>query len=250
MLTRLYLERVQLFSPGYFRAWNSGWRDHIRETWQFLQKTYIIDRNPSCGTHVRLYLSSRATLQDLKRVAQAIIHFEPAFMDLVPPHRRRNCLTRRYLGRPLSRLECIDEIERAINPSDIVALMQEDTENQKYYSWNVLGLTWDKHRWVEFRQPPGSVDVEEFLSWAELALLFVGAALLEWDWSVQKEGPTGMEALYRFVMAQRMPGQREGTSWRRLWPQANRRERGVYQVARGGRESVIAGRPEFGGWMN
>lgn len=218
-----------------------------RKTWRFFRENFAIDSNPSCGTHIRIAHCIGYTLDQLKLVAQAVIHFEPAFIDLVPPYRRspsqqgsglaKSILLNSPGFKGLSRPEAIDRVAGAHDVTQLVQLIHHDPDD-KHYAWNFLGLILGLSQrqgpfsYVEFRQPPGSRSGEEFISWAELAVLFVGAALREWDWKVLKDAPTGIQALYQFMEKSSILGMYGGSAWKTLWVVAKGREKGVYQTLR------------------
>jgi Putative amidoligase enzyme len=243
MLTKLDLGRLKLISPTFSTPYHGGWRKHVTATWKFLGQHYTIDSPPSCGTHTRIYLARTRPMQQLRRIAQAVVHFEPAFLDLMPPYRRGNCLAKsNWLNSPgfrrgrLSRAESIDRIGKAVDASELIELMHSNPEDE-HYSWSFLGLKSSRDPSVEFRQPPGSVSWEECLSWAELTAMFIGAALRGRDWALQKDGPTNVQALYRFIETSSVPGMAANDSWKRLWPLAEGRDKGSCQALR--RDNVL-----------
>ena len=135
------------------------------------------------GTHIHIGLEPDYSLTDLKRIAQAIIHFETAFEVLVPRCRRGNIHAKsNWLNAPglaqsgRSRPESIAAIENVICFRDLSDLLHPTILGQydRSFSWNFC--SWFDKRSIEFRQPPASLTSKEALSWAELAMSFVQAS--------------------------------------------------------------------------
>jgi Putative amidoligase enzyme len=158
--------------------------------WKYLEGHYKFTANDFCGTHIHIGQEPGFKLRDLKRVAQAAIHFETAFEVLVPEERRGNPYTKSNwlngtgLGeKNLSRSASIAAIEAVPDEADLdklLGLLQPiDSANpynlyDRAYCWNFLSLY--KIDSIEFRKPPASLSSIETLSWAELALSFVQAS--------------------------------------------------------------------------
>jgi Putative amidoligase enzyme len=246
VLTKLYLGARNLVSPAYQLPYLGIWRKDVEHTWTFFRENFAIDSNPSCGTHIRIAPYEGYALDKLKLVAQAVIQFEPAFLDLVPPYQRRSPSQKGsglaksiLLNSPgikgLSRPEAIDRVAGAHDVTQLVQLIHREPDD-KHYSWNFLGSHQGQRLWgpyVEFRQPPGCRSAEELISWTELAVLFVGAALREWDWKVFKDAPTGIQGLYQFMEKSSVLGMYRGSAWKTLWEVAKGREKGAHQALRG-----------------
>ena len=200
----------------------STWRTDVETMWRFLQLRYNIFGSEHCATHVHVSIEPRATLQDLKRIAQAIIHFETAIEALVPPDRRGNRYAKsNWLDGPefgrkgKSRRESIAAIEHVCGPGLLVDLMQPlQRATDRDYAWNFHSL-FDK-KTIEFRQPPVSVTPAEALSWAELAMSFVHAAVRCEPSELQKV-PSTIGGLRWFLRQFHVPGMHEPVWLQRLW---------------------------------
>lgn len=121
-------------------------------------------------------------LSDLMKIAQCIIHFEPAFEAILPEHRRGNIYAKsNWLDNPtlghsgLSRQDSIQAIEMTSTVSGLVDLM--NPSNDKMFGWNFLYMTDGKRATVEFRRGAGCTAVQYALMYAELTIAFVGAAI-------------------------------------------------------------------------
>ena len=150
--------------------------------WQFLGRYYDITGGQSCGTHFHISIKPDFTLPQLKRIAQAVIQFEPALEALVPAYRRgnkyakSNWLDNCSLGHcNLSRSECIDEISKVRYGEELVELMGETFDRD--YSWNFTSLRYRNRPTLEFRKPPVCTTVEQTLGWAEFTISFIQSSI-------------------------------------------------------------------------
>lgn len=197
-----------------------GWRDHVIAAWDYLEKFYTIRSDRSCATHVHISLEPSYTLDQLKRIASSIIHFETALEAVMPPARRNNGWARsnwlsspRLAAKNKSRKESIREIESVISRPSVIRLMQE--LGNPCFAWNLWSLN-DKST-IEFRKPPGSVTAAEALTWAELALNFIQAAIRFGDSDRLSNFPSNVGGLRNFLGQFNEPGVNEPERLRRLW---------------------------------
>lgn len=137
------------------------------------------------GTHIHIGLEPEYTLTDVKRIAQAVIHFEPAFEVLVQPSRRGNkYIKSNWLYGPglaqkgQSRAGSIAAIGAIHDPDDLFESLHpvrlDGGYSDRYFAWNFLSCY--TKRSVEFRKPEVSMSADDALSWAELAMSFVQTA--------------------------------------------------------------------------
>jgi Putative amidoligase enzyme len=202
-----------MITPLFVAFAGSRWRRHVEATWRYLQNSYKITDNLNCGTHIHVSVEGGYSLEEIKRVAQATVHFEPAFEALVPEHRTsRNIWTRSsWLGSPdlaakdLSRAGCIQLIEEASDFLIFLGVMHPDSIGG--YSWNFTTIK--KHYTIEFRKPPASKAVEEALGWAELAMNFVQASLRFESPDKLREFPPTVGGLRRFLQKYEIEGLNE-----------------------------------------
>lgn len=168
-------------SPLLVASPGSQWRRHVEATWMYLQKAYEITKNENCATHIHISVKGGYSLQEIKRVAQASIYFEPAFDALVPPHRRvddrwaqSSWLDSPKLARAgRSRAQSATLIGQVPDIFSLGSLLQPLTKRCYTFSFDSIL----KYYTIEFRKPPASTSVEEVLGWAELAMNFVQASL-------------------------------------------------------------------------
>ncbi|KAK4106893.1 hypothetical protein N658DRAFT_555660 [Parathielavia hyrcaniae] len=124
--------------------------------WEFSQSTCTVSEDASCSTHVHLSLAGGFSLVQLKRLAQAIIYFEPAVEALIPADRRANEYARsnwienKHLAyKNLSRGQSVELIE--------ACRTERDT--------------------VEFRRGAASSTARDVFKWVEFALAFLQASI-------------------------------------------------------------------------
>ncbi len=209
-----------MISPIFDAYPRSGWRRHVIATWGFLEQHYSISTNDSCATHIHVSLDPNYDLTDLKRLAVSIIHFEPAFEALIPkarkgnPYCKSNWLDSPRLGRAgLSRSQSIAEIERKVDVCDVKETIQSC--HDKFFAWNFDSL--NEHNTIEFRKPPASSNADEALSWAELALNFIQAALSHGTSRRLKRIPSTIKGLRWFLGQVYVPGMNVPSRLGRIW---------------------------------
>lgn len=201
-------------SPG------EPWREHVAATWRYLQEFYHISSDYSCSTHIHISLLPHYTVDDLKRIASSIIHFEPAFEALVPPDRRdnenvkSNWLDSANLARKgRSRAASIAAIEAVGRCTEIMDLME--TRYDKSFAWNFWSLL--EKGTIEFRKPPASLTMAEALSWAEMTLNFVQAAIKYGSPERLAKVPATIKGLNWFLRQVYVPGVNQPELLNRIW---------------------------------
>lgn len=211
---------LELVSP-IFRAFpGSRWRENVEATWTYLTNHYEITANDNCSTHIHISLDPVLSSLEVKRIAQAVIHFEPAFEALVPPARRQNDFVKsNWLDSPTlsqedkSRSELISAIEAEGDTTHLIKLMQ--SKDNRNFGWNFWPLFGKGS--IEFRKPPASTTLEEVLSWAELTLSFVQTAIRCETAQQLQEVPPTIGGLRWFVLQSAIPGMNEPARMHRLW---------------------------------
>lgn len=84
------LGRLEIASPILHAYEGSSWRSQVQTLCAFLDKHSILSTNRHCSIHVHISVAIGFTLQELKKIAQCIIHFKSAIEALVPPSCRGN----------------------------------------------------------------------------------------------------------------------------------------------------------------
>lgn len=170
-----------MLTPLFVAFPRSPWRSHVQATWKYLQQHYEITDNKNCGTHVHISVEGGYSLEDVKRVASASIHFDTAFEALVPETRRGRCEfarsmwidARKFAAKGRSRAEAILMINGVTDFHAFSSLVQPYT--LRGYTWNFRSIL--KYYTMEFRKPPASRTADEALGWAELAMSFVQTSI-------------------------------------------------------------------------
>lgn len=207
-------------SPILTIAPGSRWREDVKVFWTFLQKYFQITANKTCGTHIHVSLEPCYTLQEIKRIAQALIHFETAFEELAPPDRRDNRAVKSnwidspaILQRERSRWQLISDIEAEVEFDRVVELMQK--RGDRNYCWNFWSFS--RSRTLEFRKPPACTTPEEVLGWAELASSFVQASVQYGTLQRLKRVPANVGGLRWFIMQFESSGVNEPDRLQAIW---------------------------------
>lgn len=192
----------------------------MEATWTYLTNHYRITANDNCSTHIHISLDPVLSLLEIRRIAQAVVHFEPAFEALVPPARRDNDFVKsNWLDSPIlaegdkSRSELISAIEAEGDIHRLINLMQ--SKDNRNFAWNFWPLFGKGS--IEFRKPPASTTLEEVLSWAELTLSFVQTAIQCGSAQQLQKVPPTIGGLRWFVLQSAIPGMNEPARMHRLW---------------------------------
>ena len=209
-----------MVSPILWAFPGSRWREDVEATWKYLKNQYHVTANDRCSTHIHISLDPFYTAPEIKRIAQACIHFEPAFEALVPKTRRQNSYVKsNWLDSPSlarenkSRSQLIAEIEGQVNAENVTRLMQRGKDRD--FSWNFWALF--RKRTIELRKPPGSTTPEEVLGWAELAMSFIQASV-KYENTVQlQKVPATVGGLRWFLSRFSVPGVNEHHRMNRIW---------------------------------
>ena len=198
----------------------STWREHVEAMWTYLHTYYFIQGSACCGTHVHISLKPIYLLQEIKRIAQAAIHFEPAFEILVPPERRWNPYARSnwidnggLALRAKSRPESIQLIEETSSMSRLMLLLHPF--NERNYCWNFASLL--TKGTIEFRKPPVSTSADEALCWAELVISFIQSSIQCESVEKLQKVPPNVGGLRWFVSQFNVPRVNEPARLERLW---------------------------------
>ncbi|ERF72766.1 hypothetical protein EPUS_09413 [Endocarpon pusillum Z07020] len=211
---------IELVSPMFSAFPGSTWREGVEAMWTYLHKYYLIHGNACCATHVHISLKPIYSLQEIKRIAQAAIHFEPAFEVLVPPERRWNWYARSnwidncgLALRDKSRPESIQLVEETSSMSGLMLLLHPFYERN--YCWNFASLV--TKGTIEFRKPPVSTSADEALCWAELVMSFIQTSIQCESMEKLQMVPPNVGGLRWFVSQFNVPGKNEPARLERLW---------------------------------
>ena len=192
-------------SPKFWASPDSNWVNQVKQTWSFLQNNYEISKSLHCGTRVHVSIESgfdsrRTSLQNLKKIAQCVIHFESAVEACVPEERRSNRTAKsnwidntNFAHEKLTRRKVIDIIEKCDNEKELIELM---CPGDRYFAWNFRALR--KHGTIEFRKGAASLSGDVAIAWAQLVLQFVESAV-QVPRSSWERIPANVKGLKRFL---------------------------------------------------
>lgn len=152
-----------MVSPIFDFCAGSSWRKQISHHWKIVERFGTVHVNDTCATHVHISPQKGTpwTLDQVKRVAQAILYFEDAFEAVLPPNYRGHCGKKsnrvdNVTLRELKPVECFGPIQACDNISDLILLMQPlDPLRRRYsglhgeqtdreYGWNFENLEPDE----------------------------------------------------------------------------------------------------------
>jgi hypothetical protein len=167
-------------SPIFNTSECQHWRQDIEATWAYLNKYYTIRTRDHDG-EIRVWRRPVYTLPEQKRIAQAIIHFEPLFDILSPPSTlswrpRRNWRGNNFLGR-YSQTQAIAAVEAAPNLSALKNLMNWASGHNSGFCWEFYNIHYDAEEWVRYTTPPALESASNIIHWSNLILSFVQAAI-------------------------------------------------------------------------
>jgi hypothetical protein len=177
---------VELVSPALVVNRSSTLYRAVEEALQFLSNITVMTIHESCGLHFHVSLQGHEwQLRYVKRVACAVLWFEPATEVLVPDDRRRNEYCRSHRANSPALLEAnpnpyqaLDLVTNCQTLQALVTLMTGTGDESKYFSVNFRNfILADRNSTIEFRRAPPSVDATEVNCWAEFTMAFVQSAL-------------------------------------------------------------------------
>jgi Putative amidoligase enzyme len=212
-LTNSYLTGAVEFTTPILKYDSSqSWVRDIHGLWTFLDTHMLIETHDKCGTHIHMSLPDGMwPLQHLKKICRSVLWFETAFEILVPESRRGNpyCKSNRldnpkFLSKSLN--QCLEMVDECQSNQGLADLM--NNQGDRYYAWNFINLYYGGKKTIEIRRGHGVEDHALCVSWVELAVSFVQAAI--------KSGSLGglqlyaenksVEDLLRFIQSATVPG--------------------------------------------
>jgi hypothetical protein len=148
--------------------------DVVKHTWKYVKKEYHLRGTPG-GSHIWIMPTEPYTLSESKRIAQAIIHFEPTLHALVPDNvgdpnpPKRNWRNSRSLKK-MSQPQAIATIEKVDNVKGLVNLIQPLHDSN--YDWDLTFLR-PGTSLIIFHRLPNIQTANDAVTWAEFALSFI-----------------------------------------------------------------------------
>ena len=160
----------------------SLWRESVREVWNYIDEYYSLEVACSFGTVIQISIHPNFTLEEVKRVAQAGIHFEIAMesimSDLGPERWNYASNWAQSLDFAPSgrfRPNSIDLVETSTTIPTLADMMQRNVPKMPFI-WEFQGLAQPQGT-IKFYRPPPSNDVDKAIRYAEFTMCFVRAAM-------------------------------------------------------------------------
>jgi hypothetical protein len=166
-------------------------------TWKFLKSQYKIQGDPECSAVTELFFDPELTLQQHKRIAQAIIHFKQVLQTFMSDHPREDPRLHYYHGiefgprySPGNRDQynaviqalkaaskesnaAIKAIENASGRNELVFFMRMADETCCPWYWERI----TENQTITTDQPPLIPTVADAIWWAEFRLSFILACV-------------------------------------------------------------------------
>jgi hypothetical protein len=231
------LGKLNLISPLLFTSDEVPWHQHVERTWECLNKHYEIRADGQSHNQIYINIEPPWTSVQIKRIGQAIVHFEPA-LDLLAPHgskaswhrlagsaNRMNdsdsslSTTSLREGRHnKTRTQSIAEIEDVIGTRQILRLVQE--RGHAHFRWHAYDRYYVVWRLVKESTQDNDLRASHVAAnvvmWAGLAESFIQAAIkCQSPENLQKIAPHH-EGLRQFMTTKPTP---RGCTNLGNWPQ-------------------------------
>lgn len=177
---------VALVSPDFTLLPGAPWRQEIEMVWGWLGYFYTITERNYRSTQIHVSLGqSPLTCTEFRQLAQAVVHFEPAFEVLTGVGRRSNRFAKsnwadsHYLAQDgRSRADSIVYLSRESRLNYLVTAMHGSRQGNHFaWGFDSLAAPGYHEKWFTYRKPPAATSGEEVLAWAELTVTFIQAAL-------------------------------------------------------------------------
>ena len=165
------------------------WVRTIDNFWSTLSRHFELRPDSSCGFHVHISTATGSyNLEQLRKMAKAVIFWEPATAMCAPFSRQDNVLDfcksnvrlPVQVGRDIllsGRIEglqnAFDFIDSACDTNAIVDFICPD----KYRAWNFRPCRTGGHGSIEFRRPPGVTTAKKAKHWIAFTISFVELAI-------------------------------------------------------------------------
>lgn len=172
------------------------WHAHLQRIWSVLSQKFNTSSTSQCSTHVHMSpAEGQWTLDQVKRIAKAVLYFERSIDSLLPPERRANiwCQSNRWNAtlKTQSMPTLFNWIDGATSIPHVAFLMCTYSKDSEYgkamgytqdfvyhvFRWNFSPLSQGQKGTIEFRQPPGSSSLGETQLWITFAASFIHGAI-------------------------------------------------------------------------
>lgn len=190
------------------------WESVIPEMAQIVREGFNVAFNGSTGLHVHVGIGREYQLQDLRRIAKAIVLFETAMDKYHPvcrnpstPEMNSHILACRdsLPLKGLSDIEMMRKLDSVQETYDLFSMMQSvvsltlysPTSYHRGYRYNLTSVY--RYNTVEFRQAVGTTDGHKIVEWIDMTIKFVTSAIATPDEVFNEWGAAGIldPAVYR-----------------------------------------------------
>ena len=206
------------------------WAGDLEAIFKTLQGSFSLASSSHCSTHVHISgTPAPLSAAELAALAKAVLYFEPALDALVPPSRRASTAYWCQSNRANPALkdyrlrECFALVDHAAASSSTRAVVEtvnlfpassaygrahgkkHDFVRGKVYKWDFTGMLAKSAGGtglgtVEFRQPPGSLCLDEAAGWVTLALTFVAGVTSAGFQVTDMDGGASVEELWDLLL--------------------------------------------------
>jgi hypothetical protein len=158
------------------------WRNSVHEVWAYIQTNHLHGINHFNNTSIQISMEPNFLLEDVRRIAQCGIHFEPAIEAFLPetPDAGENYASNWVLSWDLApsgrtRPDSIEFIENSLNSATVSNRMQNNTPLGNF-TWEFKHLGQPQER-IEFHRCPAVHNAQQSIQYLEFTVRFVGAAM-------------------------------------------------------------------------
>lgn len=182
------------------------WESVIPEMAQIVRDRFQVAFNDSTGLHVHVGIGRDYRLQDLRRIAKAIVLFETAMNKCHPVCRNpaaskknshilacRDSLPLKGLSdiEMMRKLDSVQDIHHLFGMMQSVASPHSSIPYHRGYRYNLTSV--EIYNTVEFRQAAGTIDGHKTVEWINRTIKFVTSAIATSDEVFNEWGATGVK---------------------------------------------------------
>lgn len=225
----MVLDSFEFVSPIFYYRDGSRWANQIKRLSDYISRYTQPEMDETTGIHIHVSpVNGRWSLVDLKRIAQAIIHFDDPLKTLFPDHKYTQAHLKSNLrhNRILNELpagkspsiviqdaKTIDELIYIVNPPD------ERTEfSQRKYSWNFTNNSDNpsvcpKPKYtIEFRSPRSTTACNLIEKWIAFTVTFLHGSVTSPE-NIHNDFEQTVDGLNGFLFHNRPPGGTNDYCW-------------------------------------
>ena len=191
------------------------WQSHVEALWAFLNRHYVIKGDSDFHTDIVVRSINREfTIPYIKRISQAIVHFEPFIMGaIVDRIRSERPVKGNWRDNPrlgvanLGRRRSIATIEATLpgqvvgDPAAVLNLIQAPTSDGYSYSWSFVRTSSDLL--IQYHKPQGCATAGDATTWMDFVVSFIQGSLACPSAQELQELPLNREGLRYFMYGQK-----------------------------------------------